>query len=570
MILQSLKDYYDRKALDPDGALAPEGWESKEIPFVFVIATDGSLVVIDDLREQQGRVLRAKSQLVPASVKRAVNISANLLWDTVEYALGIDTRGKPDRVVEQHAAFRERLRVAFGADPADEAIKALLRFLEAFDESAVASSAAWAEAKAKNAFISFRLQGDPFLICQRPDVRRVIDAEESDEVDGFCLVTGTPQKVARLHPSVKGIRGGQPTGTNIVSFNLPAFASYGKSQGSNAPVGEPAARAYTTALNYLLSRDSRQRLSLGDATVVFWAEKASGSSVENAFSAWFDPPKDDPDGAAARVRALYEFRQGKPLSGDDDQRFFVLGLAPNAARAAIRFWQVATIRQLGERMFRHFADLEIVLPPKASRYPSVYWLLRSIASREDADNVPPNLAGDWMRTILAGTPYPATLLQAAVRRCRAERDVGPLRASLIKGCLNRSRSDREEELTVSLDLANSNAGYRLGRLFAVFEKIQEEANPGINATIRDRYFGSASASPRVAFPLLNRLKNHHLAKLDNRGRAVNFERLIGEVMGGIDGNVPFPPSLSLADQGRFAVGYYHQRQKFFEKTEGDK
>jgi CRISPR-associated protein Csd1 len=568
MILQSLKDYYDRKASDPSAALAPEGWERREIPFVIVIARDGSLVEVDDLRENDGRFKRAKNQLVPASVKRAVNISANLLWDTVEYALGIDARGNPERVAKRHAAFRERLREAFGTQPADDGITALLSFLSHADEAVLATFAGWGEAKSKNAFVSFRLQGDTELICQRPAVRGAIDARPGGEADGLCLVSGARDKIARLHPSIKGLRGGQPTGTNIVSFNLAAFGSYGKLQGSNAPIGETSAQAYTTALNQLLGRDSRQKLGVGNSTVVFWAEKASGAAVEDAFAAWFDPPRDDPDSGTERVRALYEFKQGKPLSGNDDQRFFVLGLGPNAARISIRFWQVATVREIGERMFRHFRDLEITLPPKASPHPSLYRLLSSIAVLGKAENVPPNLGGDWMRSILTGAPYPQTLLQAALRRCRAEREVGPLRAALIKASLNRSRSGREEELQVSLDLANTNTGYRLGRLFAAFEKIQEEANPGLNATIRDRYFGSASASPLVAFPILNRLKNHHLAKLDNRGRAVNFERLIGDVMGELDAANPFPPSLSLADQGRFAVGYYHQRQKFFEKKEG--
>jgi CRISPR-associated protein Csd1 len=571
MILQALKDYYDRKGRDPLGGLAPEGWERKEIPFVVVIGKGGEFIQVDDLRESdsKGKFKRAKTQLVPAAVKKSVNISANLLWDSLEYALGVDARGNPGRVVKQHAAFRERLRDAFGERPEDAGLVAVLKFLEKRHDDALSASASWEEAKAQNAFVSFRLQGDADLVCQRPAVRAAIDSKPRAEADGLCLVSGLRDKVARLHPSIKGIRGGQPTGTNIVSFNLPAFVSYGKEQGSNAPVGEASARAYTTALNHLLARDSRQKIGVGDATVVFWAEKGSGAVVEDAFSAWFDPPKDDPDVGGERVKVLYDFKQGKPLSADDGQKFFVLGLAPNAARASIRFWHVATIRELGERVFQHFSDLEIVLPPKAARHPSLYRLLSSIALLGKAENVPPNLGGDWLRSILSGAPYPQTLLQAALRRCRAEREAGPLRAALIKACLNRSRSGTEEELHVALDAANTNTGYRLGRLFATFEKIQEEAHPGINATIRDRYFGSASASPLVSFPILNRLKNHHLAKLDNRGRAVNFERLIGEVMGGLDAANPFPASLSLADQGRFAVGYYHQRQKFFEKTEGD-
>ena len=570
MILQSLKDYYDRKAGDPASALAPEGWESKEIPFVVVLDLAGGFVQLDDLRETEGKVKRAKAQLVPGSVKRSVNIAANLLWDSVEYALGVDTRGKPERVHQQHEAFRQKLHDTFGEQPEDGGLKALYRFLDQFDESVIALSSAWKEAREKNSFVSFRLQGETVLMCQRPAVRAAVEAESVGAPDGLCLVSGKKDRVARLHPAIKGVRGGQSSGGNIVSFNLPAFASYGKKQGSNAPIGEGAARAYTTALNSLLSRDSRQKVGIGDATVVFWAQKVSGAAVEDAFAAWFDPPRDTPDAATERVKALYELQQGRPLTDDDEQRFFVLGLAPNAARVSVRFWHVGTIRDLGGRVFEHFRDLEIVLPPNAPRYPSLYRLLTAIALLGKAENIPPNIGGDWMRSILTGSPYPLTLLQAAIRRCRAEREVGPLRAALIKASLNRSRSATEEEIQVSLDLDNRNTGYRLGRLFSAFEKIQEEANPGINATIRDRYFGSASTSPLVAFPILNRLKNHHLAKLDNRGRAVNFERLIGEVMGGLDAANPFPPSLSLADQGRFAVGYYHQRQKFFEKNEGEK
>ena len=268
MILQSLKAYYDRKAGDPSVALAPEGWELKEIPFVIVVGKDGSLIQIDDLREGEGRARRAKSQLVPASVKRAVNISANLLWDSVEYALGVDARGNPQRVARQHAAFRERLRNTFGERPADGGIAVLYRFLDCCDESVLSASGAWADAKAANGFVSFRLQGDVDLVCRRPGVRAVIDAQPRGEADGLCLVSGDRDKVARLHPAIKGIRGGQPTGTNIVSFNLPAFGSYGKVQGANAPVGEVAAKAYTTALNHLLSRDSRQKMGVGDSTVV--------------------------------------------------------------------------------------------------------------------------------------------------------------------------------------------------------------------------------------------------------------------------------------------------------------
>ena len=563
MILEALSEYYRRKTSGDDAELAPPGFEPKEIPFVLVLDREGRLVQIDDLRDPDGK--RAKRQLVPQAVKRTVGVSANLLWDSLEYVLGFDSRGKPDRVARQHEDFRERIERLAGDD---EALRAVKKFLAGAPLEEARQFPSWPSLAEGNPLVSFRLAGDADLVPQRPAVRRLLEEGAPSESGARCLVTGRRDRVARLHPSIKGVRDAQSSGASLVSYNAPAFCSFGKDQGENAPVGQEAVFAYTTALNHLLRSGSPQRIQLGDATTVFWSEKASGRPVEQAFASWFDPPRDDPDVHVESVRALYEFQRGKPLTEDDRQRFFVLGLAPNAARLAVRFWQVATIAELGERIFRHFAALEIVRPPKAPAYPSLPQLLASIALQGKLKNVPPGLAGEWLRSILAGTPYPRTLLEAAIRRCRAEQAVPPSRAALIKACLLRSSSSEKENLTVSLDLLNVNPGYRLGRLFAVFEKLQEDASPGLNATIRDRYFGSASSSPRVAFSVLNRLKNHHLAKISNRGLAVVREKLIGEIMSGIDAENPFPARLSLADQGRFVVGYYHQRQAFFEKPGG--
>lgn len=573
MILQALVDYYRRKGSQDPSAIAPPGWELKELPYIVVIDRSGGFVQLDSTEEGEGRDRRAKAFLVPAAQKRGSNIKANLLWDNVEYALGAPragaTPGHLEKVVARHSAFIARVDDLL-ARGRDEGLVALRAFLGRYSGGKLGSEADWLRLTGKGPFVSFRLQGDEVpLIVGRAAVRALIESGERPAEDGVCLVTGESDSPLVLHAAIKGVWRAQPTGANLVSFNLDAFRSFGKTQGLNAPVGERAAFAYVTALNHLLRKDSKQKIQVGDATTVFWSEKASGSVVESAFAGWFDL-KDDPDEGAARVRALYEFKRGRPLTDDDGQRFFVLGLAPNAARVAIRFWHVATVKAIGERVFKHFADLDIVRAPGTPLLPSMYQLLRSIAVLEKADNIPPNLAGDWMRAVLTGSPYPQTLLQSAVRRCRARQEVGWARAAVVKACLNRSKPDSERDITVALDTENTNTGYRLGRLFAVFEKVQEEANPGLSATIRDRYFGAASASPLVAFPILNRLKMHHLAKLENRGRMVNMERLIGEVMNGLDAQTPFPPHLSLADQGRFAVGYYHQRQKFFEKTGGEK
>lgn len=576
MILHALHRLYQRRAASPDLAErpAPIGFEEKAIPFILELAPDGRLVQIEDTRTPDGKKLIAKSELVPLGVKRANNIAANLLWDTSEYVLGVVTEqpgktAKPERIAEQHLVFRARIDALPESVRADAGVAAVLAFLDHLDLDTLTSQPHWDDLRTGNPLLSFRLRGDADLVCQRPAVCAAWTATDSEaEADGTCLITGERAAIERLHTAIKGVWGAQTSGANIVSFNLDAFNSYGKAQGGNAPVGRTAANMYTTALNDLLARGSRQRIQVGDASTVFWGEERT--DLEDDFALVFgEPAKDDPAERTERVRALYEsFLTGKYASEHDaTTRFYVLGLAPNAARLAVRFWHVDTVAHLAHRITEHARDLQIVSdrrdPPPP---PSLFRLLSACAAQGKADNIPPNLGGEVVRAVLSGNAYPASWLSAAVRRCRAEQDVGALRASIIKACLNRStrlRPNGEKELAVSLDVENPNVAYRLGRLFAVLEKIQEEASPGLNATIRDRYYGAASASPVTVFTTLMRLKNHHLGKLDKPGRVVNFERLIGEIMSAID---DFPKQLSLAEQGRFAIGYYHQRQAFFTKA----
>jgi CRISPR-associated protein Csd1 len=584
MIFQELARYYERKASDPDTALAPEGFEKKEIPFVIVLKSDGQFVQIEDTRSGEGKKKRARSFLVPQSVKRAVNISANLLWDTAEYVLGIDTRGKPDRVVLQHAAFVERL-AELPQD--DQGVQAVRTFLANLPLAQFEQSSCWEEIRTTNPNLSFQLVSDTELVCERAAVVDVLlanaaksDAEGSSAARGVCLVSGVEAEITRLHPAIKGVWGAQSVGANIVSFNLRAFESYGKEQkqGENAPVGKHAAFAYTTALNHLLGKDSTQRMQVGDTSTVFWAS-AKTFLEDDFFSLLGEPTKDDPDSGVRAVKALFEsVKQGSLNVSDEKTQFFVLGLAPNAARISIRFWLTGTVKQISERIVRHFNDIAIDHAPYDPPYPSLFRLLASTALQGKAENIPPNLGGDTMRAILSGLPYPETLLLSALRRTRAEREVNYPRAALIKACINRKtrwgNPALEEELQVSLDLANTNVGYRLGRLFAVLEKVQEEASPGLNATIRDRFYGAASSTPVTVFSNLLKLSKHHLAKIENRGRAVNLEKLIGEIVGDLNGNVGFAAHLSIDDQGRFAIGYYHQKQAFYarksEPNEGDK
>jgi CRISPR-associated protein Csd1 len=569
MILQALKDYYDRKAADSESQMAPPGWEWKEIPFVLVLAPDGTLVNLAYTVEGSGKSKRTKRFLVPKSVKKTSGIASNLLWENPEYALGmIPPGGNTERIAERFAAFQQRINEL--GDLSDEGLIALRKFLALPDKiGAIQNFGETGKLLLEeSANLSFQLAGDLTLLVARPAIKSAIQKRlvASSNGGSFCLVTGQRDTVERLHPAIKGVWGAQTSGANIVSFNSDAFSSYGKSQGANAPVGKTAAFGYTEALNHLLRKDSTQRLQVGDASTVFWSEKAT-EFEQHVIDFFGEPPKDDPDRNVRAVESLFKTpHSGVPATDGDATRFFVLGLAPNASRIAIRFWIVDTIRGMSGKLRQHFEDLRLVHGPRERDTFSLFRLLVSVAPLGKSENIPPNVAGETMRAILSGSSYPETLLQAAIRRIRAEHEISYVRAALIKACINRSlrlhNPYQEKELLMSLDPANTNIGYRLGRLFAVLEKIQSEASPGLNATIRDKFYGAASGTPVAVFGNLMRLKNHHLAKLENPGRRVNFERLLGEIMGGI---ADFPAHLTIADQGRFAVGYYHQAQDFFTK-----
>jgi CRISPR-associated protein Csd1 len=588
MILHELKIYYDR------ASLAPSGWEYKEIPFVIVLDAGGHFVNLENRTSDEYR--RGKPILVPQSeIRSGPNAwkKPNLLWDHYGFVLGQQKRkpnGEPDpadsieKVTKQFGAFVSRIEHLASANPDSVGLAAVLEFYRTGEYRKVVSCPVATELfKIPGANITFTLTGmvEPILheswvssIISSADSTVQDEGSRSDEaVYGRCMVTGEVEQIARLHPKVKGVCD-KPAALSAANTGaIPSVSSYGKQQGYNFPVGQTVAFAYTTALNHLLAKDSRQRVQVGDASTVFWAEAPHDmeTMVPDLFG---EPPKDDPDRGVDALKALYRSVDSGAFSvGDADSRFHVLGLAPNAARISIRFWETASALDLARRLCRHFDDIQIARAPHDPEHLSLFRLLAACAVQGKADNIPPNLGGDVMRAILEGLPYPATLLNAAVQRCRAEQKVTYPRAAAIKGCLNRqirqfnrSRNQQEREFTTMLDTQNPNPAYRLGRLFAALEKIQEEAAGGhgkLNATIRDRYYGAASSTPVSVFTTLLRLKNHHVGKL-SPGRAVQMERLLGEIM---DGVRDFPRHLPLPEQGRFALGYYHQRQSFFTKSE---
>jgi CRISPR-associated protein Csd1 len=587
MILHALHDLYQRRMADadPKKRLPAYGFEDKPIPYIIEITLDGELVGIRPTWNEAKKPV-AKMQLVPQGVKKTSGVAANLLWDTFEYVLGVDTKGKPERVREQHAAFRARIHALPASAQADPGIVAINRFLDQFSAESAARLPEWPKLLETNPNMSFQLHKEDYLICQRPEVSAVCQPDpESDDASAqaLCLITGETGPLERLHSSIKGVWGAQSSGANIVSFNADAYLSYGKEQGENAPVSKRAAFAYTTALNALLQKESGQRVQVGDSSTVFWAAKDSEfeTAIPDAFGEF---PKDEWDRGVNAVKKLYNWvHDGKAVALEGDTRFFVLGLAPNAARIAIRFWATLPLRELAPRMVQHFEDLKIVQPPFAPEYPSLFRLLTACAVQGKADNILPNLGGEIMRAVLAGTPYPATLFNAAIRRCHAEQEVGYLRAAIIKAWINRQTrlhssfaspsASPGKEICVMLDPQNQTTGYLLGRLFAVLERLQEKAanpedlpNTKLNATIRDRYFGAAATSPLMVFTTLMKLQVHHVSKLKKfssktHGAAVFYENLIGEIIAPFKGT--FPNQMALDEQGLFFIGYYHQRQDFF-------
>jgi len=580
MIIQALKDYYDRKASDPESEIAPEGFERKGLPFLIVINEEGEFINLEDTRETISRRLTEKVFLLPRSVTRSGSKSyekTNLLWDHIGYVLGLPTSDNKSSL--QHQTWLDMLNTLPSELAADKGVAAMRKFYEkGEDKKAIACPEIQECLKINSCNMAFRLALDVPVPC-RDKVREHVtcnlsasqesDSEDDaklDDVLGICMVTGKEGVISRIH-------GRTPIDKDTKSLigiqKNSGYDSYGREQAYNAPIIRSTEFAYVTALNTLL-KSKTQRMQIGDAATVFWSEKES--SFESDFSYFFkEPEKDNPDSGTGKIQALYKaVHTGVYEKDDSSMRFCVLGLSPNSARISVRFWKIGTIAEFASGIKEYFDDFSIIKPPNEQEFYSIWRVLVNIAAQDKSENIPPSIAGDFYRSILEGIPYPASLLNVAIRRIRsdAKERVTPVRAALIKAYLNRYYryypNKYCKEVTMGLDINQPSKGYQLGRLFAVLEKIQEEANPGINATIRERFYGAACAAPVTAFTNLLRLKNHHLAKMDNAGRCVYFEKLLGEVIGNID---VFPAHMDLHEQGRFAIGYYHQRQAFFTKKD---
>ena len=575
MILHALTRYYQRKAAS-DGNVAPEGFENKEIPFVIVLDKTGKFIQLEDTREQQGKKKIGRKFLVPKGLGRAGSKSyevSNILWDHYGYVLAHPKEDdeKSDILAQnQHKSFIAKVDELKQALPEDAGIQAVSAFLAQADEVAkVRLAEGWQEcAKIKGCNLSFRLVDEAVaLVCQSKAVQAYLaaaKAEVSDGIqEGICLVTGKKTTIARLHNAVKGVNA-KPS--PFTSVNLAAFESYGKQQGFIFPVGEQTMFEYTTALNMLL--DGENRFRIGDVSVVCWSEKPTPLESKVALKI-NGGGKDNPDAHIDEVKALYKsLHNGKYMEPNGKDKFYLLGLSPNSARIVVRFWHETTVAALSENIARWYDDLQIVRGEK-SIYPEFMPLMRLLCGLVldgKAENLPPDLIANVTQSALVNRPLPVSLLQIALRRNKAEQKITYGRAALIKAYLNRAiRSGslkNTKELSMSLDRERNDIGYVLGRLFAVLEKTQSEANPSLNATIGDRYFGSASSTPIAVFGTLMRLSPHHLSKLEYEGRAVHLKWEIGQIL---DKCQKFPNHLNLEQQGLFAIGYYHETQFLFTK-----
>ena len=575
MILHALTRYYQRKAAS-DGNVAPEGFENKEIPFVIVLDKAGKFIQLEDTREQQGKKKIGRKFLVPKGLGRAGSKSyevSNTLWDHYGYVLAHPKEDdeKSDILAQnQHKSFIAKVEELKQVLPDDAGIQAVSAFLAQADEVAkVRLAEGWQEcAKIKGCNLSFRLVDEPVaLVCQSKAVQAYLaaaKAEVSDGIqEGICLVTGKKTTIARLHNAVKGVNA-KPS--PFTSVNLAAFESYGKQQGFIFPVGEQTMFEYTTALNMLL--DGENRFRIGEVSVVCWSEKPTPLESKVALRI-NGGGKDNPDAHIDEVKALYKsLHNGKYMEPNGKDKFYLLGLSPNSARIVVRFWHETTVAALSENIARWYDDLQIVRGEK-SIYPEFMPLMRLLCGLVldgKAENLPPDLIANVTQSALVNRPLPVSLLQIALRRNKAEQKITYGRAALIKAYLNRAiRSGslkNTKELSMSLDRERNDIGYVLGRLFAVLEKTQSEANPSLNTTIGDRYFGSASSTPIAVFGTLMRLSPHHLSKLEYEGRAVHLKWEIGQIL---DKCQKFPNHLNLEQQGLFAIGYYHETQFLFTK-----
>lgn len=561
MILKALHDYYERK-----GDLPRKGMELKEIGFLIVIDKKGRFLRFEDRRIDKKQ---AQSFLVKKHVNRTSAPMANYLYDNSAYVLGYSEKGDGEKCFD---TFKAKVKSILQEYPYNDDIKAIDLFYENNRETLLEmfkQDVLWNEIEKnlnkKYSTFSFLIEGESTIVACKTELIKTND--DTDIEDGqICLVSGKKGHIVETTTATM-IPGSQAT-AKLVSFQVSSgYDSYGKSKGNNAPISEDAEFAYTTALNHLLRSDSQNKFIIGNRTFVFWASKDDEAGKQAEESIWDMlgfKDNDNPDKNIINVRKAFESIYSGSIKTTLNDRFYILGLAPNSARIAVTYWADIPLKDFSEMILRHFNDMEIVDTRKEKKpYFGLHSLLATVSLEGKSSNVSPNLPDAVVKSIFQGLPYPQTLFASCIRRIRAEQSISITRAAILKAYLNRLNDNNNNKLTVMLDTSNTNQGYLCGRLFAVLDKIQEDANN--QRSIKERYINSASATPAAVFSTILNLSLHHSAKL-NEGRGVYFEKIKQEIVDKISAD-GFPAHLDLQDQGRFFVGYYHQMQWFYTKND---
>lgn len=574
MILKALYDYYHRS----DNLPMP-GLEEKEIGFLLVLTKEGHFVRMEDCRVDKNH---AKSYLVKRSVGRSgQKLVANYLYDNAEYVMGycdsskVKTESEREKeeakAIKRLETFKEKIRSIATVFPKDESLRAVQLFYERSREDIleqVTQDPLWEDIvkclSKKYANFSFRIEGDLKIVAEKKSLLQLETEEEKGDEQSLCLVTGKYGPLVETTTATM-IKGSQAT-AKLVAFQVNSgYDSYGKTKCGNAPITQEAEFAYTTALNALLQSGSHNKFMLGNRTFVFWAstqDEAAAQAEESLFDflGFTEEVKDDPNAHILKVRKVFESIYSGVLNTSLDDKFYILGLAPNSARIAAVYWSETTLKDFAGKILAHFEDMEIADTRKNPKpYQGIREMIASVTLGGKVSDATPNLSEAVVQSVFQGLPYPFTLYSSCIRRIRAEQKLTVPRVAIIKAYLNRLNDQSYKKIDAMLDKENNNQGYLCGRLFAVLDKIQEEAN-NLN-TIRERYLNAASATPSAVFATILNLSNHHAEKL-NDGRKVYFEKLKQEIFSQLSAD-GFPAHLDLQDQGRFFVGYYHQRQDFF-------
>lgn len=593
MIINALNKYYEILAEDGKSGIPLSGYSSAKVGFALNISEKGELLDVIPLKVEggKGKKLISRTLIVPEQKLRAAGISPNFLCDNSTYVLGIDNKGKPKRSNEAFIAFKEFHNLVL-KQAEGEAAKAILAFLENWNIDDARHHPVLLdnlEEILEGNNLVFKLDGQKGYIHNDIEIKGLweeYNSKSENELMGQCLISGRTTSIARLHPNIKNVKNAQSSGASIVSFNANAYESYGKTQSYNSPVSRTVAFSYTTVLNHMLS-SQKQKIQIGDATTVFWAESPEDIYIDLA-AELFNPSnsKDreesketysrDPQIEELVKDILSKAKSGQKINNLDGKinqltKFHILGLSPNASRISIRFFHSDNFGSFLDKTIQHYKDMEIIkdFDDRPDNIP-IWMMLRETVSTKSSDKeASPLMSGAIMRSIISGAAYPASLFNAVMIRVKVDSEnnrVNYIRVAIIKAYLLRNARTHnnkklEEVLTVSLNEQSTNTEYLLGRLFAVLEKAQQDANPGINATIKDRYFASACATPAAVFPILLRLAQHHISKSDY-GYAI--DRKIEPIMNEIG---KFPTHLTLEQQGTFVLGYYHQRVALYQKSE---